>query len=149
MSATLTIIRKHARATERGVVAIEFAIVVGILLLIIGGIFEFGRAFWYLDALTKGTRDAARYLSTSALPLDTDTATGIVEDAADAARVPDFAGHNYVAITCAPDCTAPARVRVEVTGYPITIGGVVPFFMFGGGTVSTTLNAHTTMRYMQ
>ncbi|WP_183268405.1 TadE/TadG family type IV pilus assembly protein [Burkholderia pseudomallei] len=53
----------------RGAVAVEFAIVMIPLVLLATGVAEFGRAIYQYEALTKATRDAARYLSTY-LPTD-------------------------------------------------------------------------------
>jgi Flp pilus assembly protein TadG len=53
----------------RGVAAVEFALVLIPLIILALGVAEFGRAVWQYAALTKGTRDAARYLSTY-LPSD-------------------------------------------------------------------------------
>jgi len=47
----------------RGVAAVEFAIVLIPLLTMVMGVAEFGRAIYQYEALTKTTRDAARYLS--------------------------------------------------------------------------------------
>ena len=48
----------------RGAAMVEFAIVVAPLLLLALGVAEFGRALYQYEALTKSTRDAARFLST-------------------------------------------------------------------------------------
>lgn len=48
----------------RGAVAVEFAIVMIPLVLLVTGVAEFGRAIYQYEALTKATRDATRYLST-------------------------------------------------------------------------------------
>ena len=48
-----------------GVAAVEFALLLFLLLILVAGIVEFGRAFWYYDALAKATRDGARFLSMS------------------------------------------------------------------------------------
>lgn len=47
----------------RGVAAVEFAIVLIPLLILVSGVAEYGRAIYQFDALTKSTRSAARYLS--------------------------------------------------------------------------------------
>jgi hypothetical protein len=47
----------------RGVAAVEFAILLIPLLLMLCGVAEFGRAIYQYDALTKATRGATRYLS--------------------------------------------------------------------------------------
>lgn len=49
---------------QRGVAAVEFAILIIPMLLIVFGITEFGRAMYQYNTLVKTTRDAARYLST-------------------------------------------------------------------------------------
>jgi Flp pilus assembly protein TadG len=62
------------RHTENGAAAIEFAILLIPLLVIVTGITEIGRAMYYYNTLTKSVRDAARLLSTQA-PTDPDYAT--------------------------------------------------------------------------
>lgn len=46
---------------QKGVAAIEFAILLPLLLFIVFGITEFGRALHSYNTLVKATRDAARY----------------------------------------------------------------------------------------
>src|SRR5574340_1370765 len=92
------------RKRQSGTAAVEFAVVVFVLLLVGAGIVEFGRALWYYDAVAKGTRDAARYMSTVPTPslgAAQATAQDIVVRAATAAGVAEFAGAN-VTITCEP-----------------------------------------------
>lgn len=48
---------------QRGVAAVEFAVLLLPLLLIVFGITEFGRALYQYNIIVKTTRDAARYLS--------------------------------------------------------------------------------------
>lgn len=174
MPAPLTMITaSRSPATQQGVAAVEFAIVVFILLLIAAGMVEFGRVFWYYDALAKGTRDAARYLST--VPTASMTATGacgisgmsgvacakdVVVRAASAARVPGFAAGN-VSVVCTPtDCDAATKpsdvTRVTVSAsFVMTLGALFPFVSSTGpgsvaaGTIpGVTLAPHTTMPYM-
>lgn len=159
---------------EKGAAAVEFAIVVIVLLLIVAGIVEFGRAFWFYDALTKATRDGARYMSTVAKE-NMGTAAGnasnppynsttnfltvksVVVNAATAARVSPALGSgnvtvicldsNFVAVTCQNN-TAPANVRVAITNYSITLGGFLPLSYSGQASFAATLAPSTTMRYM-
>jgi len=56
--------RPEGRRRINGVAAIEFAIVLIPLLTLIFGVLELGRAAYQYNAVTKGVRDAARYLTT-------------------------------------------------------------------------------------
>lgn len=49
---------------ERGVAAVEAALVLSVLVAIVFGITEIGRAMYQYEALTKSARAAARYLGT-------------------------------------------------------------------------------------
>lgn len=49
---------------QQGVAMIEMAITMSLLIFIVFGITEFGRAIYQYDTLAKAARDAARYLST-------------------------------------------------------------------------------------
>ena len=51
------------RFAQRGVAALELAILIIPLLLIAFGASELGRAFYYYNTMLKATRDAVRYLS--------------------------------------------------------------------------------------
>lgn len=161
--------KKDMAGRERGVAAVEFALVIALLLLIVAGIFEFGRAFWYYDALAKATRDAARYLSTAS-PLDSgaeSNAKDIVAQAACAAGLPvpglnkpeceegepAFDRDDNVEITVTYLNSVPDYVTVAIIDYNLDIGGIIPFFtpvIPAGGVASyaTTLGPRTTMRYI-
>ena len=58
--------RRRKRAGERGVVLLEFAIVMNLLLLLGFGIYEFGFAWRSSAAVTSGARSAARTVSSLA-----------------------------------------------------------------------------------
>jgi Flp pilus assembly protein TadG len=45
---------------EDGAAAVEFALIVGVLALLIFGMLEFGLAFWQVQNLRSATREAAR-----------------------------------------------------------------------------------------
>ena len=51
------------RKDERGSVVVEFVITLPLILAMLVLIAEFGRAIWYHHVVTKGVRDATRYLS--------------------------------------------------------------------------------------
>lgn len=144
-----------------GAAAVEFAIVISLLMLITGGIIEFGRVFWYYDALTKATRDGARLMSDvkkTELGDYVSTAQDLVHDAALAAGLsPELTGGNidvqcdygagWVDCTNAASESAPGPNDVKVAiDYSLDFGSwfAVPL---PTGT-PWHLTPHTTMRYM-
>ncbi|MGB4359798.1 MAG: TadE/TadG family type IV pilus assembly protein [Rhodoferax sp.] len=149
---------------QRGVAAVEFAFVLVIMLLIMAGMVEFGRTFWYADALTKATRDGARLMSS--WPIDTISSQGlgaarnITQNSANAANVsPPLATGNvlvqclnetFISVACT-DGAAPANVRVSVNGFSVDLGAWFPFVGTGGliSFGNIPLAPHTTMRYMK
>lgn len=146
-----------------GVAAVELAIVIVVLLLMLAGTIGFGRTFWYLDALTKATRDGARLLSTwevSDISAGVAAARNITINSANAANLsPPLASGNVV-VECLNDSfavmascsggTAPRNVRVRITGFNVTLGEWFPFIATGGAIDygSVGLSPHTTMPYM-
>jgi Flp pilus assembly protein TadG len=53
----------NSRSRQRGVALVELAIAMSVVLAIIFGITEYGRAIYQYDILAKAARDAARFLS--------------------------------------------------------------------------------------
>jgi len=51
------------RSKQRGVAAVELALIIGPMLIAVFGITELGRALYQYNALVKATRGAARYLA--------------------------------------------------------------------------------------
>jgi Flp pilus assembly protein TadG len=56
--------RDTSRARGRGQALVEFALVVPIFMIIIGGIIQFGVIFWGQNSLNQVVRDAGRYAVT-------------------------------------------------------------------------------------
>ena len=52
-----------SRREQRGVAAVELALTAGFLLMLAGGIVEFGHALYSYDILAKQARAAARYMA--------------------------------------------------------------------------------------
>lgn len=71
------------RRRERGLAAVEFAILLPLVLLIMLATAELGRALYQYNTLTKATRDGARYLSGVVL----NSTTGVIN--LDAGKVAD------------------------------------------------------------
>jgi Flp pilus assembly protein TadG len=151
----------YRSARQHGGAAVELALILIVLITMMAGIFEFGRVFWYYEALTKATRDGARMISISPKATIASVAVGsaktLVVNSVLAANVPAFTAAN-VAVTCltsaladgtCTDGTAPGGVRVQITGYTITIGLFSPFYIPGSSTsITANPSPHTTMVYM-
>ena len=152
---------RASAARQRGVAAIEFALLLTLMISLIAGIFEFGRTFWYYDALSKATRNGARAVSSAAKASLGDSGVTIAraQVVADAvsAGVLGFDG-DHVDIVCiyagnaeAP-CTnnsSPLGVRVSITGYTMNLGNVVPFLLGASSNYNIGLSPSTTMPYMK
>lgn len=151
---------------QRGAAAVEFAFILPLLLLIFTGMIEFGRAMWHYDALAKGARDAARYLSTvptvelgSEAASATSITRAIVANAASRAGVAGLTPATDITIACAPTACGSALFPADVTtvsvnlNYPFVIGGWIPVFGPSPGdapsVIATALAPHVTMRYMR
>lgn len=65
--------RRGAEQKEKGMAAIEFALLAPILLLIMFGIVEFGMAFYRKQLLTAAVREGARYGVIASSPRPTAT----------------------------------------------------------------------------
>lgn len=169
----MNMMKKHlnqfTKSRQDGVAAVEFALLLIVLLMIVAGVVEFGRTFWYYDALTKGTRDGARFLSNVSLDqigsvagnatepdcgaTHSRTPRGIVYCAAVTANVPDF-DIDDVDVLCdgvaCVDNVRPEYVQVAISGYPVTIGGWIPVILPTGATTwDVAISPSTTMRYMR
>lgn len=154
-------------SAQTGAVAVEFAFVIVVLLLIVAGTIGFGRAFWYADALTKATRDGARLMSTweaADIGAGVGAAKTRVVAAAVAANVTPALVDANVTVECdnstpsdptfsfgaCSSGTKPANVRVSITGFNVALGEWFPFIGASGliSYGSVGLSPHTTMRYM-
>ena len=146
-----------AKQKSLGAAAVEFALLLIPLVMIVAGIVEFGRTFWYYDALVKSTRDSARFLSnervSETVALDTslkNQAIAMVVNAASLAQVPGFSPFDVVVSCDDPNCLAPTYVTVRINAYRVVVGEWMPFTMpFGATTWPIDLSPSTTMRYMR
>jgi len=149
---------------QNGVAAVEMAIILIPLLIIVAGLVEFGRTFWYYDALAKATRDGARLMSMADKDIIADK-KGDTEDLVvyaagiDGAKVsPTLTSANvlvqclnasYVSQGCT-NGTAPIHVRVSIVNFNVDIGDWIPFITESGvaGWNDIALSPSTTMRYL-
>lgn len=114
---------------DRGAAIVEMALVLPVLILLLMGIFEFGRAYNAKITLTQATREAVRILAISG----DDVAA---QAALDGAATPlDTTQLSYSATPCT-DNERGSPTSVTAT-YPFTYS--IPFF--GTGTITMTSTA--------
>lgn len=133
--------RIRVKAGDRGAAAVEFALLLPVVLLLVFGLIDFGRALNAQITLTQAAREGARLASfgqaSAAVVTRTQTAAnGLSLPAADIAVT-----------TCAPGAGAAANAQVTIS-YPFSfatpIGAIMS--MFGSGAAkSLTLTATATM----
>lgn len=118
---------RHQR-NERGAAAVEFAIVLPVLLLMLLGIMEFGRAYNTQLSLTHAAREGVRVMAITNNP----TAARATAAAAAVSLNPPLAPGNITVGSCAPG----APVTLTIT-YPLdTITGIAgPFTLTGQGVM--------------
>lgn len=148
-------VRKFFRC-ENGTQMIEFAIVFPVLVLLFAGTTELGRLFYQYTTLAKGTRAAARYLSTQANVTTSTTAAknivlcgnpgGCGGAGQPTVMLPNLNANNVV-VTPPTTGVGVHYVTVEITGYNYQ------FLAFNlntlaGGNFNIPLSARTQMRYM-
>ncbi|MBG6216402.1 Flp pilus assembly protein TadG [Arthrobacter sp. CAN_A6] len=115
--------------SERGAAAVEMALVLPVLILLLLGIMEFGRAFNTQITLTNAARESVRVMAITKSDSDARTSA---KSAAQALN-PALNDPNIV-ITTSPSgtCTAPAEVSVTITYSLSTLTGIAgPFTMEG------------------
>jgi Flp pilus assembly protein TadG len=149
--------RAHLFLPQRGLAMVEFTITVPILLILIMGVAEFGRAFWQYNTLTKSVEDGARYVAGRALmgstgvvsisgALQTEGRNLVVYGNTLGAGGAILPGLNTSQVTVAN--AGLGNISVSVS-YPYTpLFGLVPGFFYGPGANATgrTLQTAVTMR---
>ncbi len=150
-----------SRPQQRGVAAVEFALLLMVMITLVAGILELGRTFWYYDAMSKATRNGARAMSVAAkATLGTVGApAAIAQVVADvgSAGVIGFESDNVLVLcvsstnveTACADASSPIGVRVRVTGYSMTLGKMMPFLLGAASSYDIGLAPSTTMPYMK
>src|SRR5207253_9556854 len=81
--------RRRSPADERGVALIEFALVLPLLLLILFGMIDFGKAFNYWNDETHLANEAARYAVVNKNPLGSGSLEAAIKQDADSAELRD------------------------------------------------------------
>jgi hypothetical protein len=113
------------RSNERGQSLVETALVLPILLLILMGIFDFGRAVFAFNAVSNAAREAAR------VAIVNQTTTGVVDEGKRAAigLPPDAIDVTFILPDCpgtvAIGCTAQVTVDHEWRAITPIIGSFI------------------------
>jgi Flp pilus assembly protein TadG len=145
---------------QKGVVLAELAITLPLLLFLVLGLAEFGRAFYQYTTLTKAVRDGARYLSSQALGTTGNVSLTPEEEAATKNLVvygsevgtgtPVLDGLATSDVTVSADAAADHVTVTATYVYSPMFGGTIPTFGLTGGDVGAalTLTATNTMRFL-
>lgn len=118
------------RANERGAAAVEFAILLPLLLMLVLGTIEFGRAYNAQITLTNAARDGVRYMAIYKDPPG-------AKAAATKAAVSVSTTIPTSDVTLSTDvCTAGSQVTLTIKYSLSTITGIAgPFPMIGKGVM--------------
>jgi Flp pilus assembly protein TadG len=139
------------KSLQRGTAAVEFALILPLLLVLTLMVTELGRALMQYDTLTKSVRDAARYLSVQTPGTHQAQARNLVVYGNTAGTgtplVPGLSLANVPAPTWQPAGTVPAitTVTVQVTGFTFTpmVGSVFGLSLgpYTFGAISATMRS--------
>jgi Flp pilus assembly protein TadG len=132
----------RSRHRSRGQSLVEFAIVFPVLMLILGGIIQFGIIFWGQNTLTQVARDTGRWAATQVVCPTNDTVTPVANSIAAASSLIGYqtAADLTVSVAMSGD-PCPVATNQQVAYVTITISHPVPiFFPFvpGNGNLSTS-----------
>lgn len=141
-----------ARRSEQGQATIEFALVMPVLLLLLVGIFDLGRALGAYVTVTNASREGARFAITSASSTEAQIAAEVARRARplDPAQlevdVAYYAADGSLQLFPVPASDPPAPVLIRVdTRYPWSAATWVVGRFFAGGTGSQTFSGTSTM----
>lgn len=116
--------------SERGAVAVEFAILAPILIMLLMGIMEFGRAYNAQVSLTNAAREGVRVMAVS----NNQTSARTAAKNAAVALSPSLADSNIT--FSAASCTTDAQMTVTINYTLSTVTGIAgPFAMTGKGVM--------------
>lgn len=118
------------KSTERGAVAVEFALLAPVLIMILLGIIEFGRAYNVQVTLTNAAREGVRSMAIN----NSQTAARTAAKNAAAHLSPTLADSNIA--FSATGCSVGSQITVTINYSLATMTGIAgPFSMIGTGTM--------------
>ena len=143
------IVRWAKRSRDRGAAAVEMALVLPVLLLVLGGIVDLGRAMYGQIIVSNAAREGARMAS---LPSYTDSQVQLRAQSATGGLIP-LAGSGVAVNVPSPRCVAdPLDPSVQITTVTVTAQNfkwmmldVVPR-LFGGTVPTPSISAKANMR---
>lgn len=119
-----------SRASERGAVAVEFAIVAPLLVMLLLGIMEFSRAYNAQASLSAAAREGVRVMAISGIQSDARTAAKNAAVSLQPALTD--ANITFGSATCTPN----AQMTITITYSLSTMTGIAgPFAMTGKGAM--------------
>jgi Flp pilus assembly protein TadG len=119
-----------ARASERGAVAVEFAILAPVLVMLLLGIMEFGRAYNAQASISAAAREGVRVMAVS----NDKTAARTAAKSAAVSLKPALTDANisFGGATCTPG----AQISITISYNLTTMTGIAgPFSMTGKGAM--------------
>ena len=132
------------RPRERGAAAVEFALVLPLLFLVIAGIVDFGRALYTEVILTNAAREGVR------AAVMTNASKSEVEARANAAAIglnlASFSATPTPSPTACPGGTGTATVNVVYKFDWIILGPALKLISAGGASLPTQLSAGAVMQ---
>lgn len=129
---------RHPLTGQSGQTMVEFALIVALLLAILFGIMEFGRAWFYSNHLTNSVRAAARYAAVLPVGSENELRTAVDiylrEEIETFMNEDDIAGINVNVVDNDSDGTVSKGDTIEVTvryNFTVLAGSYfLPFFPF-------------------
>ncbi|MDH6152931.1 MULTISPECIES: TadE/TadG family type IV pilus assembly protein [Paraburkholderia] len=120
--------RKYRRRHERGVAAVEFALVASMFFMLLIGIMEMGRVLFYWNTAAEATRLGARVAVVCDINSSQSASNPVIKDMQ---KLLPILQPSNVTVTYAPagcDATSCTSVTVAITN--VTVNTVVPFVPF-------------------
>lgn len=111
------------RHDDRGAVAVEFALLVPLMVIILFAIIEFGIALTYTLGYASGAREGARYAAVHCKPEATTCTDTLIQDRI-VASMPSGYPVTFTDFSAAPNCATAGGSIVTVTweqGVPIDV----------------------------
>ena len=134
---------KRSFCSSRGAAMVEFAIVLPVLLLMVFGIVDFGRALYTLNNLTAAVREGARLASTQISPDPTTSGSMSAVSTAVTNYVVAFGGNAGAPTVSETFSGTPPNMQsitVQITNYPFT--PITPLAnLIGLGTIQMSPSA--------